>query len=98
MLEARCGNWRGEKRVDIVKVVQERGRPNRPLSPMQPEVLHDIVLEAHNHGIGVTAHWGTMADLEDVLSADGLEHMEPRGVLQGCPPIRCACWLRGACR
>jgi enamidase len=50
-------------------------------------VLRAIVDEAHAHGLPVTAHWGSPDDLDDVLAAgvDGLEHTEPRGVLDGWP-------------
>jgi enamidase len=77
----------GEDRVDLIKVVQERGRPGRGLEPIAPEVLDAIVTEAHEQGLAVTAHWGTLEDLEDVLAAgvDGLEHVEARAVLDGWP-------------
>lgn len=73
--------------VDLIKVVQERGRPDRPLEPLEPAVLRAIVEEAHDLGLPVTAHWGTLEDLDDVLAAgvDGLEHVEARGVLEGWP-------------
>lgn len=78
----------GDRGVDLIKVVQERGRPEYPLEPIRPEVLRAIVSEAHAHGLPVVAHWGTLEDLEDVLDAgvDGLQHLEPRGVLEGWPP------------
>ena len=53
----------------IIKVVQERGGPGRDLEPIAPEVLDAIVTEAHEQGLAVTAHWGTLEDLEDVLAA-----------------------------
>ncbi len=73
--------------VDLIKVVQERGRPRHRLQPIDPSVLTAIVDEAHTHGLPVTAHWGTPDDLEEVLAAgvDGLEHVEPRGVGDGWP-------------
>ena len=73
--------------VDLIKVVQERGRPERPLQPIARDVLRAIVAEAHARGLAVAAHWGTRADLEDVLAAgvDGLEHVEARGLLEGWP-------------
>lgn len=77
----------GENRVDLIKVVQERGGPGRSLEPIAPAVLDAIVAEAHEHDLPVTAHWGTLDDLKDVLAAevDGLEHIESRGVLDGWP-------------
>lgn len=77
----------GEDRADLIKVVQERGGPGRDLEPIAPEVLDAIVTEAHEQGLAVTAHWGTLEDLEDVLAAgvDGLEHVEARAVLDGWP-------------
>lgn len=73
--------------VDLIKVVQERGGPHRPLEPITRDVLHAIVSEAHAQNLPVTAHWGTLEDLSDVLDAgvDGLEHLEARGVLAGWP-------------
>lgn len=74
--------------VDLVKVVQERGDPARlEMEPFPAEVLEAIVAEAHEHGLPVTAHWGTPEDLADVLTAgvDGVEHLEARGVLEGWP-------------
>jgi imidazolonepropionase-like amidohydrolase len=77
----------GERAVDLIKVVQERGRGDGSLAPLKPEVLRAIVAEAHSHGLPVTAHWGTPEDLQDVLDAgvDSLEHLEPRGVPAGWP-------------
>jgi enamidase len=77
----------GEDRVDLIKVVQERGRPGRGLEPIAPEILDAIVTEAHEQGLAVTAHWGSLEDLEDVIAAgvDGLEHVEARAVLDGWP-------------
>ena len=77
----------GDEGVDLIKIVQERGRRDKPLEPIRPDVLRAIVAEAHCHGLPVTAHWGTREDLDDVLAAgvDGLEHFEPRGVLEGSP-------------
>jgi enamidase len=74
--------------VDVIKVVQERGGPNQGLVPIEPSVLGAVVAEAHAHGLPVTAHWGTAADLEEVLAAgvDGLEHVGR--VLEGWPDGR----------
>ncbi len=47
----------GENRVDLIKVVQERGGPGRSLEPIAPAVLDAIVAEAHEHDLPVTAHW-----------------------------------------
>jgi imidazolonepropionase-like amidohydrolase len=76
----------GPTPVDLVKVVQERGSVDRPLSPLPPAVLR-AVEEAHAHGLPVVAHWGSLDDLEDVLAAgvDGLEHLEARELLDGWP-------------
>jgi imidazolonepropionase-like amidohydrolase len=78
---------RGDNRVDLIKVIQERGSPERPLQPIAPEVLRAIVEEAHQHGLPVVAHWGTLQDLQDLLAAgvDGLEHLEARGGLESWP-------------
>jgi hypothetical protein len=35
--------------VDLIKVVQERGGPDRPLEPIAPDVLAAIVDESHAH-------------------------------------------------
>ncbi|GAB3704837.1 amidohydrolase family protein [Nocardiopsis oceani] len=78
----------GDDPVDLVKVVQERGDPaNLELDPLPAEVLEAIVSEAHEHGLSVTAHWGSEPDLAEALAAgvDGVEHMEVRGVLDGWP-------------
>lgn len=77
----------GEDGVDLIKVVQERGNAERPLEPIAADVLQAIVAEAHEQGVPVTAHWGTVEDLADVLDAgvDGLEHVEARGALDGWP-------------
>jgi enamidase len=77
----------GPRRVDVIKVVQERGSPRRSLGPIPRDVLRAIVAEAHEHGLRVTAHWGTPEDLADVLDAgvDGLEHVESREVLDAWP-------------
>lgn len=74
--------------VDVVKIVQERGSEERPLEPHTPEVLAAIVAEAHEHDLPVAAHWGTMDDLDDLVTAgvDDLQHLEARGVLDGWPP------------
>jgi enamidase len=75
----------GDEPVDLIKVVQERGRAQTPLQPIATDVLDAIVDEAHSFGLPVFAHWGTQEDLSDVLNAgvDGLEHTEPRGTMQG---------------
>ncbi len=77
----------GPEPVDLIKVVQERGSTNRPLEPFSSDVLRAIVEEAHAHGLPVVAHWGSVADLADVLAAgvDGLEHLEARELLDGWP-------------
>ena len=78
---------RNDSRVDFIKVIQERGSPQRPLEPIAPDVLRAIVVEAHNNSLPVTAHWGTLEDLDEVLTAgvDGLEHLESRDLLEGWP-------------
>lgn len=77
----------GNRRVDVIKVIQDRGRDNFQMEPIPPDVLKAIVVEAHNQGLTVTAHWGTLEDLKDVPSAgvDELQHLEPRGVIEGWP-------------
>ena len=77
----------GPDKVDLIKVVQERGSDRRPLQPIEPAVLQAIVDEAHRHDLPVVAHWGTLTDLGELLAAgvDGLEHLEARGVLDGWP-------------
>lgn len=77
----------GDDPVDVIKVVQDRGSPERPLEPIAPDVLAAIVAEAHAHGLDVTAHWGTLADLAELLAVgiDGLEHIESRDLLDGWP-------------
>ncbi|MFE9242843.1 amidohydrolase family protein [Nocardiopsis sp. NPDC006938] len=78
----------GDEPVDLVKVVQERGDAGHlELDPIPAEVLTAVVAEAHGHGLTVTAHWGSEADLAEALAAgvDGLEHLEARGVLDGWP-------------
>jgi imidazolonepropionase-like amidohydrolase len=77
----------GDDPVDVIKVVQERGSLDRPLEPITPDVLDAIVAEAHLHGLLVTAHWGTLADLGELLDAgiDGLEHVDSRDLLDGWP-------------
>lgn len=76
----------GHDRVDVIKVVQERGGTERPLEPIPVDVLGAIVDEAHGNGLQVTAHWGTLEDLR-LLDAgvDGLEHLESRDLLDGWP-------------
>ncbi|GAA1083732.1 amidohydrolase family protein [Nocardiopsis metallicus] len=78
----------GDYPVDLIKVVQERGDAERlELDPIPADVLEAVVAEAHEHGLFVTAHWGSEPDLTDALAAgvDGLEHLEARGVLDGWP-------------
>lgn len=74
-----------EGRVDVIKVIQDRGRSDRPLQPIVLHVLQAIVDEAHELGIPVTAHWGTLEDLQNVLQAgvEELQYLEPRGVEDG---------------
>lgn len=78
----------GDDRVDVVKVVHERGSPDRPLQPLRADVLDAVVSEAHAHGLRVTAHWGTFDDLEELLAAgiDGLEHLDSRDLVDGWRP------------
>ncbi len=78
----------GDDPVDLIKVVQERGNPDRrSLEPIDPQILQAIVAEAHTHDVLVFAHWGTFEDLRDLLAAgvDGLDHLEPRGAGAGWP-------------
>lgn len=77
----------GDDGVDLIKVVQDRGGADRPLEPIAADVLEAIVAEAHANSLTVTAHWGTFADLEELLAAgvDGLEHIESRDLLGGWP-------------
>lgn len=77
----------GDDPVDVIKVVQERGSRTFAMDPLAPDVLRAIVDEAHSHDIPVSAHWGTLDDLEDVLAAgvDDLQHLEARGTLGGWP-------------
>jgi imidazolonepropionase-like amidohydrolase len=77
----------GEYRVDLIKVIQERGGPKLPLEPIAPNVLNAIVDEAHRQELTVVAHWGTLEDLRDVLRAgvDGLQHLESRGIRDEWP-------------
>jgi enamidase len=77
----------GPDRVDVIKVVHDRGHLARPLTPLPRDVLDAIVDEAHTQGLSVTAHWSTLQDLDDLLSAgvDGLEHIESQDLLDGWP-------------
>lgn len=77
----------GPGRVDLIKVVQERGSSSVPLEPLPAPVLQAIVDEAHRQDLPVVAHWGTLTDLEELLAAgvDGLEHLEARALLDGWP-------------
>jgi enamidase len=49
--------------------------------------LKAIVTEAHANRLPVVAHWGTFADLDELLAAevDGLEHVDSRDLLDGWP-------------
>lgn len=78
---------RGDRKVDVIKVVQERGGAQLRLQPIDPEVLNAIVDEAHQHDTKVVAHWGDLQDLEEVLAAgvDALEHIDSRELLDGWP-------------
>lgn len=73
--------------VDLVKVIQERGGGRMDLDPIPTDVLEAIVDEAHRNDLPVTAHWGTLDDLSEVLTAgvDGLEHLESRDLIEGWP-------------
>ncbi|MGH4023989.1 MAG: amidohydrolase family protein [Pseudonocardiaceae bacterium] len=78
----------GADPVDLIKVVQERGNPDRrTLQPIDPQILEAIVNEAHSYDVPVFAHWGTFEDLREVLTArvDGVDHLEPRGAGDGWP-------------
>lgn len=77
----------GPDRVDVIKVVHDRGHVDRPLAPLPLDVLDAIVDEAHAQSLGVTAHWSTLQDLDDLLSVgvDGLEHIESQELLDGWP-------------
>jgi imidazolonepropionase-like amidohydrolase len=77
----------GDDRVDLIKVVQDRGGPDRPLQPIAQDVLAAIVAEAHANQLKVAAHWGTVTDLEELLAAgvDELEHVDSRDLLGGWP-------------
>lgn len=78
----------GNDGVDVIKVVHDRGGPDRALDPLPLDVLEAIITEAHAHDLPVTAHWGSVADLQDLLGlgVDGLEHVESRDLLDGWPP------------
>jgi imidazolonepropionase-like amidohydrolase len=77
----------GDDRVDLIKVVQDRGGPSRSLEPIAQDVLDAIVGEAHVNRLMVAAHWGTLTDLEELLDAgvDELEHVDSRDLLDGWP-------------
>jgi enamidase len=77
----------GHDRVDLIKVVQDRGGPRQALEPIPPDILKAIVTEAHANRLPVVAHWGTFADLDELLAAevDGLEHVDSRDLLDGWP-------------
>lgn len=66
--------------VDVIKVIQESRTPDRPLAPHEPEVLSAIAAAAHDRGVPVTAHCGTVTDLTQVVRAgfDGIEHLSLR--------------------
>lgn len=74
--------------VDLIKVIQERGGGRRDLDPIPTDVLAAIVDEAHAHDLPVTAHWGRLVDLAEVLDAgvDDLQHLESHDLLDGWPP------------
>jgi enamidase len=74
-----------EDPVDVIKVVQDRGGPGRALEPIAPATLNALVAEAHARDLRVTAHWGTLRDLRELLDADvdGLEHIDARELLDG---------------
>ena len=57
----------GDDRVNLIKVVQDRGGPKRALEPIRPDILNAIVVEAHTHRLPVVAYWGTFADLEELV-------------------------------
>jgi imidazolonepropionase-like amidohydrolase len=77
----------GDDHVDLIKVVQDRGGPNRALQPITQDVLDAIVAEAHANRLMVAAHWGTFTDLQELLDAgvDELEHVDSRDLLGGWP-------------
>lgn len=77
----------GEDRVDVIKVVHDRGPTDRPLSPLPLNVLAATVEQAHAQGLRVTAHWSRLQDLDDLLAVgvDGLEHIESQDLLTGWP-------------
>lgn len=70
----------GEDRVDVIKVIQESRTADRPLTPHEPEVLAAIAAAAHDLGVPVTAHCGTVTDLAQAVGAgfDGIEHLSLR--------------------
>ncbi|HEX5907864.1 MAG TPA: hypothetical protein VFY56_12665 [Propionibacteriaceae bacterium] len=77
----------GDDRVDLIKVVQDRGGPNRALQLITQDVLDAIVDEAHANRLMVAAHWGTFTDLQELLHAgvDELEQVDSRDLLGGWP-------------
>ena len=77
----------GPHPVDLIKVVHDRGHAGRPLTTLPLDVLGALVDEAHAQGLTVTAHWGTVQDLDELLAVgvDGLEHIESRDLLDGWP-------------
>ncbi|HLS15019.1 MAG TPA: amidohydrolase family protein [Beutenbergiaceae bacterium] len=66
--------------VDVIKVIQESSTPDQPLTPHEPEVLAAIGRAAHQRGVPVTAHCGTVTDLSQAVEAgfDGIEHLSLR--------------------
>jgi len=66
--------------VDVIKVIQESGTPDRPLDSHGPDVLEAITAAAHDRGVPVTAHCGTATDLTQAVRAgvDGIEHLSLR--------------------
>lgn len=77
----------GDYRVDIIKIIQDRGSETSPLTPIPTEILNAIVKEAHSQELAVTAHWGTLKDLEEVLAAgvDELQHLESKKIMENWP-------------
>ena len=70
----------GDRPVDVIKVIQESGTPDNALPPHDLEVLETIVTSAHERGVPVTAHCGSMTDLTQAVDAgvDGVEHLSMR--------------------
>lgn len=88
----RPGGWcthspRDRHRWTWSRSCRSAGRWPGPSRRSPTAVLRAVVEEAHAHGLPVVAHWGSLADLDDVLAAgvDGLEHLEARQLLDGWP-------------